>query len=71
MASDDDPSDNATPDNADCDYESVGADIVVSVAREAMQTRVSALRRHLRTAFSAAPGPDARDAAAKRTETDD
>ena len=41
--------------DADRDYESVGADIVVSHTRDEMQMRVTALRRHLRSAFAAAP----------------
>jgi hypothetical protein len=42
-------------DSTERDYESVGADIVVSHARDKMQTCVSTLRRHLKTAFSPAP----------------
>jgi hypothetical protein len=52
-SSDNDKSDSA----ADLDYESVGADIVVTHAREEMQTRVSALRRSLKTAFSGEANP--------------
>jgi hypothetical protein len=55
------PSDNRTATD-DLDYESVGAEIVASHARDEMQARVSALRRHLRTAFAATKpseaGPD-------------
>jgi hypothetical protein len=50
-----DSSNHAKTDVDHPDYESLGADIVVSHARDEMQTRVSALRQRLRTAFSTTP----------------
>jgi hypothetical protein len=52
------PSKDDKADSIERDYESVGADIVVSHARDQMQTGVSVLRRYLKTAFSSVPAAE-------------
>jgi hypothetical protein len=69
MTTHDSSSSDARTDFAEPDYESVGADIVVSHARDEMQMRVSALRHRLRVAFSATP--QTRKSAARGAKTDD
>ena len=62
-----DPSHDAKADSTGRDYESLGADIVVSHVRDVMRTRISALRSRLRSAFSTVPEKPRAD---ESTETD-